>query len=154
LDTRRRAGLPGSRYDVASHVGAESTRRLNPCEGCPYTATRWQREALHNRTSQRRYEVQRTRVAEAFIFERSIEQSVYERQRDKVQQELMIAELELDDARMDQWDVEGVLAFAERLITNVGSIWLEATLSQRQQIQRAEWLASPPGTGECWTVRV
>ncbi len=77
------------------------------------------------------------RLEEAFNFERSIEQSVYERQRDKVRQDLTIAELELDDARMDQWDVEGVLAFAERLITNVGSIWLEATLSQRQQIQRA-----------------
>ena len=77
------------------------------------------------------------RLDEAFIFERSIAHDVYDRQRDKVQEDLAIAELELHDARIDHKDVEGVLGFAEYLMTNAARVWVEASLPQRQQIQRA-----------------
>jgi hypothetical protein len=50
---------------------------------------------------------------------------------------LALAEVELHDARIEHTDVEGVLSFAEYLLTNAASIWLEASLHQRQQIQRA-----------------
>jgi site-specific DNA recombinase len=77
------------------------------------------------------------RLDEAFIYEKSIQHDVYDRQRDKVQEELTIAELELHDARIDHKDVEGVLNFAEYLMTNAARVWVEASLPQRQQIQRA-----------------
>jgi hypothetical protein len=77
------------------------------------------------------------RMEEAFIYERSIDLEVYERQRDKFQEELALAELDLHKARIDQKDVEGILNFAEYLLTNTARVWLEASLSQRQQIQRA-----------------
>ena len=76
-------------------------------------------------------------LEEAFIVDRSIDHAVYERRRDELEEELAIAELELHDARIDQTDVAGVLAFAEHLLTNIGTAWLEASLAQRQQIQQA-----------------
>jgi len=74
---------------------------------------------------------------DAFIYARTIEHSVYERQRDRLQQELAVAELELQDARIDRIDVEGVLGFAEHLMANTARVWMEGTLSQRQHIQVA-----------------
>jgi hypothetical protein len=76
------------------------------------------------------------RLEEAFIFERSIDHGVYERQRDKLGEELAIAELELNDSRVDEADVEGVLGFATHLLMNLGRVWFDASLTQRQQIQR------------------
>ena len=77
------------------------------------------------------------RLEGAFIYERSISQETYERQRDRVQEELAIAELELHEARIDKLDVEGLLGFAEHLIGNAARAWMEANLEQRQQIQSA-----------------
>ena len=71
------------------------------------------------------------RLEEAFIYERSSDHSVYERQRDKLTEELTIAELELHDARIDDLDVEGLLAFAEHLMSNLGTTWFQANLLQR-----------------------
>jgi hypothetical protein len=77
------------------------------------------------------------RLEEAFIYEKTIDHAVYIKHKDRVQEELTIAELELHDARIDALDVEGVLEFAEHLIANVGRIWVEAALDQRQRIQAA-----------------
>ena len=87
------------------------------------------------------------RLEEAFIYERSIGNAVYEKQRSRIQQNLALAELELDDARLQQWDVEGVLAFAEHLITNLAAIWLDASLRQRQAIQQTTFPEGLPFDG-------
>ena len=86
-------------------------------------------------------------LEEAFIYERSIDHAVYERQSDKLQEDLALAELELHEARIDQTDVEGVLNFAEYLLTNAARVWLEASLPQRQQIQRAIFPEGLPFNG-------
>jgi site-specific DNA recombinase len=77
------------------------------------------------------------RLEEAFIYEKTIDYAVYEKQKDRIQEQLTVAELELQDARIDALDVEGVLAFAEHLINNVRRMWMEASLDQRQRIQVA-----------------
>ena len=88
------------------------------------------------------------RLEEAFLYDRSIDRAVYERQRDRLQEELAIAELELHDACIDETEIEGLLAFAEHLITNIGRVWLEASLAQRQQIQRTIFPEGLPFDGE------
>ena len=77
------------------------------------------------------------RLEEAFIYERSINQPTYERQRDRIQEELTLAELELHEALIENIDVEGILGFAEHLLSNAARAWMEASLEQRQQIQSA-----------------
>jgi hypothetical protein len=39
--------------------------------------------------------------------------------------------------RLEAFDVEGVLGFAEHLVANAGRLWVEGTLEQRQSLQRA-----------------
>jgi hypothetical protein len=77
------------------------------------------------------------KLEEAHIYKGSITAAVYERQRDKLQEDIALAELELHESRFNEFDVKGLLAFAEHLVTNVGNIWLDANLPQRQEIQSA-----------------
>jgi len=50
------------------------------------------------------------RVEDAFLHSHTINQATCERQRDKITEELALAELELQDAHCETLDVEGVLA--------------------------------------------
>jgi hypothetical protein len=54
----------------------------------------------------------RDQLEEVFIYKQSIDYATYERHRDRLQEELTIANLELNDARIESLDVEGVLGFA------------------------------------------
>jgi hypothetical protein len=47
-----------------------------------------------------------------------------------------LAEIELNDAVLNQLDIEGVLAFAEHLLTNAARFWIELALEQKQQLQQ------------------
>jgi hypothetical protein len=48
-----------------------------------------------------------------------------------------LAEIELNDAVLSQLDIDGVLAFAEHVMTNAARLWMELGLGQRQQLQKA-----------------
>ena len=64
------------------------------------------------------------RIEDAFLHERSIDRQTYERQRDKLREQLSLAEMELSDAVLDDLDVEGVLGFAEHVLT-AAQLWAE-----------------------------
>ena len=93
-----------------------------------------QRKALERRGRelQRRLD----RLDETFIYKSSIDQATYDRQRDKLREEMALAELDVRDARLDELDVEGILGFADHLLTNAARIWTEASLDQRQRLQQ------------------
>ena len=75
------------------------------------------------------------RLDEAFIYRQAVDQTTYDEQRDKLREELALAELELHEIRLEELDVEGVLAFAEHLLTNAARLWMEASLDQKQRLQ-------------------
>ena len=75
------------------------------------------------------------RVEDAFLYERSIDRHTYERQRDQLREQLALAEMELSEATENQLDVEGLLAFAEHLLTNAARLWIELGLEQKQRLQ-------------------
>ena len=77
------------------------------------------------------------RVDEAFLHERSIDRQTYERQRDQLREQVALAEIELNDMVIGQLDIDGVLAFAEHVMTNAARLWMELGLNQRQQLQKA-----------------
>ena len=37
---------------------------------------------------------------------------------------------------LDELDVEGILAFAERVLPRASDVWIQASLAQRQQLQK------------------
>ena len=84
------------------------------------------------------------RLEEAFIYRQAVDQTTYDEQRDKLREELTLAELELHEIRLEELDVEGVLAFAEHLLTNAGRLWMEASLDQKQRLQQVFF---PEGLG-------
>ncbi len=76
------------------------------------------------------------RVDEAFLHERSIDRQTYERQRDRLREQITLAEIELNDAVLSHLDIDGVLAFAEHVMTNAARLWMELDLDQKQQLQQ------------------
>ena len=38
--------------------------------------------------------------------------------------------------KVDGFDIDGTLAFAEHLVSNVSRLWIEAELDQRQRLQK------------------
>ena len=53
---------------------------------------------------------------EAFLFERSIDIETYDRHAEKLREELTLARIDRHSGQLDELDVEGVLAFAERVL--------------------------------------
>ena len=73
---------------------------------------------------------------EAYLFTK-IDRATYERQRDKIRGELALAELELQERTIDEIDLDGVLAFAEHVLTNVSRLWQEASPADKARLQTA-----------------
>jgi site-specific DNA recombinase len=76
------------------------------------------------------------RLDEAFLFAQSIDISTYERQRDKLRQELTLTQIDRHSAEVEKVDVEGILAFAERVLPRASDLWVQASLNQRQRLQQ------------------
>ena len=90
------------------------------------------------RAVERRVSVLRRRldqVEEAFLYQHTVDQATYQRQRDKLREDMALAKIESHEAELEELDVEGVLDFAEHLLTNAGRLWIEASLDQKQRLQ-------------------
>ena len=71
----------------------------------------------------------------AFTQTQSIDGLSYERQRDKLREDLALVEIESTEAKLDELDIEGVLAFAENVLTDATGLWVAASLDQKQRLQ-------------------
>jgi hypothetical protein len=76
------------------------------------------------------------RLDEAFLFERSIDIETYDRHAEKLREELTLARIDRHSGQLDELDVEGILAFAERVLSRDADLWVQASLEQRQRFQQ------------------
>ena len=76
------------------------------------------------------------RLDEAFLFERSIDIETYDRHAEKLREELTLARIDRHSGQLEELDVEGILAFAERVLPRAADLWVQATLEQRQRFQQ------------------
>ena len=76
------------------------------------------------------------RLDEAFLFEQSIDIDVYDRHAEKLRQELTLLRIERHAAEIEELDVEGILAFAERILPRSADLWVQSSLDQRQRFQQ------------------
>jgi hypothetical protein len=51
----------------------------------------------------------------------------YERQRDRLREELTLAQIDRHAESIDEIDVEGILAFAERILPRASDLWAQAS---------------------------
>jgi hypothetical protein len=76
------------------------------------------------------------RLDDAFIYKESIDLGTYERQRDRLREELTLVEIDRHGSKVEEFDVEGILNFAERVLPRAADLWIQASLEQRQRLQR------------------
>jgi len=76
------------------------------------------------------------RLDEAFLYALTIDLTSYERQRDKLREELTIAQIDHHAESIEELDVQGILAFAERVLPRAADLWVPASLNQRQRLQQ------------------
>jgi site-specific DNA recombinase len=74
---------------------------------------------------------------EAFLFRQEIDRETYVSLRDRLRQDLALAEIALQEARIEELDVEAALAASEMVLSNAAALWMTASVEQRQRLQRA-----------------
>jgi hypothetical protein len=84
----------------------------------------------------RAIEAKLDRLDEAFLFERSIDIETYDRHAEKLREELTLARIDRHSGQLEELDVEGILAFAERVLPRASDLWVQASLDQRQRFQQ------------------
>lgn len=91
-----------------------------------------------------------TALDETYIFRRGIDQPTYERHRDQLREELALANLELQDARVEELDIDAVIGYAEQLLVNAARMWTDASVAQKQRIQQAIFPQGLSFEGDCF----
>jgi hypothetical protein len=76
------------------------------------------------------------RLDEAFLFARSIDIQTYDRHSERLREELTLARISKHSTELEELDVEGILAFAERVLPRAADLWVQAQLDQRQRFQQ------------------
>lgn len=81
-------------------------------------------------------EQKKQRVIEAFVHRREIDKETYEDQLDRTREEIAVAELELHDAKLEEFDMEASLGFATNVLSNAARFWIECSPEQKERFQR------------------
>src|SRR5438093_10596864 len=76
------------------------------------------------------------RLDQAFLFERTIDIDTYDRHRDKLREEITLAQMDRHSSELEEMDVEGILAFAERVLPSASNLWVQSSLAQKQRLQQ------------------
>ena len=76
------------------------------------------------------------RLDQAFLFERTIDIDTYDRHRDKLREELTIAQMDRHSTELEEMDVEGILAFSERVLPSASNLWVQSSFAQKQRLQQ------------------
>ncbi len=76
------------------------------------------------------------KLEEAFIYEKRIDKATYDGQRDKLIEEIALAEINAHSAKLEAFDVEGAVSYARHLILNAAQLWMEMNLDQKQRLQK------------------
>lgn len=76
------------------------------------------------------------RLVDAFVYQQAIDRSTFEQHTDQLDEEITLAEMRLEDARLDEIDLNGILNFARHLLEDVGRLWVEASSEQKQRLQK------------------
>ena len=76
------------------------------------------------------------KLDEAFLYSESIDLTTYGRQRDKLREELTLAKIDHHADAVDELDVEGILAFAERNLPRALDLWVQASFDYKQGLQQ------------------
>jgi hypothetical protein len=78
----------------------------------------------------------KTKLEEAFVYRKSIDDETYTAMRTKLIEDLTLAEMELREAQAEEIEIETVLDYAEMVLTNASNLWKAAPTEQKQRLQQ------------------
>ena len=125
---RRRTGAAPA--NTRLHAAREGSHPLRVEQRCA------EAQDSGRRNSERRVKAIRQkldRLDEAFLYPESIDLDTYSRQRDKLREELTLSKIDHHTEAVDELDVEGILAFAERILPRASDLWVQASLDYKQR---------------------
>ena len=76
------------------------------------------------------------RLDEVFLYKRSIDIERHDRHRDKLREEFTLVQMDRHATELEELDVEGILAFAERVLPSASNLWVQSSLDQKQRLQQ------------------
>ena len=76
------------------------------------------------------------RLEKTYIFDGKISKETYERQGDKLSEEIALVEMALHQAKIEELDIDAVLGFAEHVLQDAARLWVSAELNVKQRLQR------------------
>ncbi len=83
----------------------------------------------------RRIVARKDRLVEEYVHRRAIDEPTFHRHMDLLSEQETLAKLRLHDAELDGLDVENVLAFAARVLTNMAESWNHMNPEQKRRFQ-------------------
>ena len=76
-------------------------------------------------------------LTEAFVYNQSIDRETYQTERARLREDQLLIEMELNEAKVEELDVESALNFALVAIGDASRFWTEASLEQKQRFQQS-----------------
>ncbi len=76
------------------------------------------------------------RLDEAFLYERSIDTETYDRHRVSLRAELREVVMDRHASELEEFDVEGILGFAEQVLPSASKLWVQSSLNHKQRLQQ------------------
>ena len=84
---------------------------------------------------------------QAFLFERTIDVDTYDRHRDKLREELTLIQMDRHSSELEELDVEGILAFAERVLPSASNLWVQSRSLRSSGCSRCSFRTEFASTG-------
>lgn len=78
----------------------------------------------------------RAALVDAFVYRQAITKAVYEEELARLEEAITVAQIEANEAQIENLDLETVLGFAEWVITHAERLWIEFDLDKKQRLQR------------------
>jgi len=90
--------------------------------------------ALDSRVTE--LKAKRQKLIEAFVYQHSIDKTVYQEQLELIEDEIALAQLDAHDAKLEELDIEAALNYATDALRNAGRFWIQCSADQKQNFQR------------------
>lgn len=78
----------------------------------------------------------KSKLVEAFVYEKKLDPKTYQEETDKLQVEIGLKELEVNQRHGEDLDMEEILDYAEFVISNPGKLWKDSPLDPKQRLQK------------------
>ena len=78
----------------------------------------------------------KNRLVDAFLHQGKIDQDTYQDQLDRLREEHALAEMELNEARIEELDIEAIVNFATSVLSDTSRFWIAAPLDQKRRFQK------------------